>query len=99
MSNRQFQFNKGKVTERKLRDEHVLIPISSSVGNMNSLFHLNETAALIFEKAKEGTGEAAICEAVVQEFEVTPDQAAKDVDDLLNQLLEIGALLECETSS
>jgi hypothetical protein len=49
---------------------------------------LNSTASVIWKGAMEGLAPGEIAARVSKEFEVTKDEAAKDVDVLLKQFVE-----------
>jgi len=89
---RSFTAKPGAVAERRINDELLLVPIGSDIGKIDSLFTLNETAALVWEKAKTGAGEEDIQSALVEAFEVAPPEAERDVAEVLDQLVALGAL-------
>ena len=82
------------IVSRKIADEFILVPIRQNVGDLESIYTLNETAACIWElidgkiKVKEIKGK------LIEEFEVTPEEAEKDIVEHLMQLEEIKAIVE-----
>jgi hypothetical protein len=81
-----------RLVERKIRGDRILVPIAGAVEELDSLYTLNETAALIWDKACAGCDEAAILDAVVAEYEVAEEKARADVARVLNDLVAVGAL-------
>ncbi len=77
---------------RKIADEYILVPIRQNVGDLESIYTLNETAARIWELIDEKTKVREIIENMVGEFEVTPEEAEKDIMENLRQLEEIKAI-------
>ena len=82
------------IVSRKIADEFILVPIRQNVGDLESIYTLNETAARIWELIDGKTKVREIKERIVEEFEVTPEEAEKDLIEHLQQLEEIGAVVE-----
>lgn len=79
---------------RRIRGESILVPISSTMEALDSIISLNETAEFIRSKAALGLDDAAICEAVMAEYQTEADEAATDVKSVLAELTKLGALVE-----
>jgi hypothetical protein len=80
------------IVERKVRGEHLLVPIARSETALDSFFVLNETAQFIWTRAIAGRPEEDIAAALATEFKTTPAEAADDTRRVLDELLSIGAL-------
>ena len=79
---------------RKIADEFILVPIRQNVGDLESISTLNEVAARIWELIDGKMKVREIKDKIVEEFEVTPQQAEKDLIEYLHQLKEIEAIIE-----
>jgi hypothetical protein len=79
---------------RKIADEFILVPIRQNVGDLESISTLNEVAARIWELIDGKMKVREIKDKIVKEFEVTPQQAEKDLIEYLNQLEGIEAIIE-----
>ncbi len=79
---------------RKIADEFILVPIRQNVGDLESISTLNEVAARIWELIDGKMKVREIKDKIVEEFEVTPQQAEKDLIEYLQQLKEIEAIIE-----
>jgi hypothetical protein len=79
---------------RKIADEFILVPIRQNVGDLGSISTLNEVAARIWELIDGKMKVREIKDKIVEEFEVTPQQAEKDLIEYLHQLKEIEAIIE-----
>jgi hypothetical protein len=79
---------------RKIADEFILVPIRQNVGDLESICTLNEVAARIWELIDGKMKAREIKDKIVEEFEVTPKQAEKDLVEYLQQLEEIEAIIE-----
>ena len=82
------------IVSRKIADEFILVPIRQNVGDLESIYTLNETAARIWELIDGKIKVREIKERIVEEFEVTPEEAEKDITEHLRQLEEIKAITE-----
>ena len=79
---------------RKIADEFILVPIRQNVGDLESISTLNEVAARIWELIDGRMKVGEIKDKIVEEFEVTPQEAEKDLIEYLHQLKEIEAIIE-----
>jgi hypothetical protein len=78
-----------EIAARKLGEETIVIAAETS-----SVFTLNEQATVIWEAADGITPLRAIVEGkVCQEFDVTPEVAYRDAEELVTKLAEHGILL------
>ena len=82
------------IVSRKIADEFILVPIRQNVGDLESIYTLNETAARIWELIDGKLKVEEIKEKIVEEFEVTPEEAEKDIMEHLQQLEGIKAITE-----
>ncbi len=80
------------VVERRIRGEHVLVPIMGSLEQLDSIYTLNETAGLVFSRAAAGVELSHIAREIVQLYHVSAEQAQTDVDRVVRDLVHIGAL-------
>ena len=80
------------IVSRNIAGEMILVPIQSSVGDLESIYTLNETAARIWELLDGEHSLAAVLDVVVAEFEVERDEAERDLLELIAQLASIGAV-------
>lgn len=85
------------IVERRIRGEHVLVPIMGSLEKLDSIYTLNETAGLVFTRAAAGAEASTIADEIAHTYRVSPDQARSDVDRVLVDLVHIGALAVVET--
>jgi len=79
---------------RKIADEFILVPIRQNVGDLESISTLNEVAARIWELIDGNMKVSEIKDKIIEEFEVTPQQAEKDLIEYLQQLEGIEAIIE-----
>jgi len=82
------------IVSRRIADEFILVPIRQNVGDLESISTLNEVAARIWELIDGKKKVREIKDKIVEEFEVTPQQAEKDLIEYLKQLKKINAIEE-----
>jgi len=76
------------IAARVLGDETIIM---SSIDS--TLFSLNATATVIWQAADGKTPLARIIKNVCEEFDVAPERAWKDAEELIEKLVEHGILL------
>ena len=82
------------IVSRRIGDEYILVPIRQDVGDLESIYTLNETGALIWELIDGKIKVGEIKESLLEAFEVEPEEAEKDLIEHLQQLEGIKAILE-----
>ena len=80
------------IVSRKIADEFILVPIRQNVGDLESISTLNEVAARIWELIDGKMKVREIKNKIIEEFEVTTQQAEKDLIEYLKQLKKISAI-------
>ncbi|MEO8034510.1 MAG: PqqD family protein [Acidobacteriota bacterium] len=73
---------------RKVGDEAVIVPIRNRVGDLESVFTLNDVALAVWNLLDGERTTEAIAATIADEYEVTPAEAATDVEELMQRLLE-----------
>jgi hypothetical protein len=79
---------------REVCGERVVVGEGLETINFGKMISLNETAAVLWKKAAE-LGEFTteqLAEALTAEYEVSPEQARKDVETLTAQWTEVGLI-------
>jgi len=81
-------FNKNAaVVSRKIGGELFLVPVKGSLANMQRIFTLNPVAEYIWQELdKKDLNE--ICNGIVSGFEVSREEAERDISEFMNDLLE-----------
>ena len=75
--------------KREIAGETFLVPIGEGAKKFSGLFALNELGAFVWDKLPESESEEAIVDAVLEEYEVTREQAESDVAEYLGKLREM----------
>jgi hypothetical protein len=90
-----FQKNENFVF-RQIDDETILVPIKDNLGDMGSIYNLNEVGAFVWKHLNGQASLADIRQMILGTFEVSEREADIDLSDFVNQLKEIDAILPVE---
>lgn len=77
---------------RNIVDEYILMPTGDNIGKFKGTLLLNEVSAYIWEKLQNPVSRDDLLAAIISEYEVSEEIAAKDLDVLLTQLREFGVI-------
>ena len=83
------------IVSREIAGETILVPIRQNVGELESIYKLNETAARVWAPLDGRRSVREVREAMVDEFAVSAEEAEQDVIELLAQLGSVGAVVRC----
>jgi hypothetical protein len=84
------------IVSRRIGDEYILVPIRQDVGDLESIYTLNETGALIWELIDGKLKVGEIKESLLDAFEVEPEEAEKDLKEHLQPPQETVSQCLCE---
>lgn len=82
------------VVAREIAGEMLLVPIRNNLGDLESIYTLNETGAFIWSLMDGTRTLAEVCAAMQAEFEVGEEEAWADLLELVSELESIPALIE-----
>ena len=77
---------------RQIDDETILVPIKDSVGDLGSIYNLNEVAAFVWQHLDGKKTLENIKHMVTDEFEVSDPDAEQDLTEFVGQLEKIDAI-------
>ena len=80
------------IVSRRIEDEVILVPIRQNVADLESIYTLSEVGAYIWEQVDGRRTTAEILPLIVEGFEVTEEEAQKDLKEFIEQLSSIGAI-------
>ncbi len=83
---------KKELIKREIAGDTILVPVGKTILDSNGLFVLNELGAYIWEILPGAETEEEICKAILAEYEVSPEEAAKDVSDFLESLRQLNII-------
>ena len=83
---------KKKVIKREIAGDVLLVPVGKSVYDSNGLFILNETGNFLWDHLESCDHEAELVEKLLNEYDVSAEQASNDVQDFLSKLKEFNMI-------
>lgn len=83
---------KKELIKREIAGDTILVPVGKTVYDSNGLFALNELGAFIWNMLPQVESEAEICEAILAEYDVSAEEAAKDTAEFMTSLKEMGII-------
>lgn len=75
-----------KIVTRKTGNEYILVPVADNIADMDSVYTLNETGAFIWEHIDGKRNVREIIDSLVEEYDVDPDSASRDMADFLEKM-------------
>jgi len=89
--NRQYKRNES-IVSRKINNETILVPIKNNVADMGLIYGLNEVGALVWGHLDGTKRLTDIKEMIMEEFDVSSQEAEQDLCDFVNQLRDVDAI-------
>lgn len=83
---------KKELVKREIAGDIILIPVGKTVYENNGLFVLNELGNFIWDLLPDAPDAQAICQAVLDNYEVSEEEARSDVEEFLRKLKEMDIL-------
>ena len=77
---------KKELIKREIAGDTILVPVGKTVLDSNGLFVLNELGAFIWDLLPNAEDEESICKAILAEYDVSAEEAAKDVAEFMAML-------------
>ena len=81
-----------EIVTRNIAGETIIVPVKGRVGDMDSIYTLNEVGTLIWRLMDDGIPVNQMVDAVTEEYEVDAVEAERDVFDFLGSLEEAGLI-------
>ncbi len=80
---------KKELIKREIGGETILVPVGKTVYDSKGLFVINELGTFIWEMLPKAEKEEDILNAVLSEYDVSEEEAKKDLTEFLNSLREM----------
>lgn len=77
---------------RQVADTWVVMPLGQVSLDFNGMLTLNETGALLWQNLEKGADAEALTNALTAEYDVSAEEARKDVDAFLEKLKQAGCI-------
>lgn len=79
---------------REIAGEFILVPTGAAAAKFNGLITMNEVGKFIFQSLSEERTAQQMVSLLTAEYTVDAETARQDLDEFLQQLRQIGALVE-----
>ena len=83
---------KKELIKREIAGDTILVPVGSGVYDSNGLFALNELGSFIWDLLPKADGEEDILKAILDEYEVSREQAQEDLREFLDKLKQLNII-------
>lgn len=77
---------------REVAGDWLLVPVGRTTLDMNGMLTLNETGAFLWERLPDAENEAALVDAVLEEYEIDRSTAEADVAEFLGRLRALSVI-------
>jgi hypothetical protein len=71
---------------RQIGDDYVIVPVGKAALDFNGMITVNETGAFLWEQLVKGTSKEELLETLMETYEVTQEEAERDIDEFLDVL-------------
>ncbi|CVI70670.1 Coenzyme PQQ synthesis protein D (PqqD) [Clostridiales bacterium CHKCI001] len=79
---------------RKIGDQSIVVAIGEASKSFHGMLHLNDTGSFLWEQLEKEKTEEELIQVLLQEYEVSRDQAQQGVEKFLNSLREANCIEE-----
>ena len=79
---------------REVADERVAIPVGEAVRKFSGMISLNDSAAFLLQLLQTEQTPDTLLDAVLKEFEVSEDDARKDISEFLSAMDALDLLVD-----
>ena len=83
---------KGEFVLREIMDETIAIPVGNAALNFNGMICLNDVGKIIFAGLQANRAEEAILSEILETFDVSREEALRDLESYLSRLAECDLL-------
>ena len=77
---------------REVAGSWVVLPLAENILNFNGMLTLNGSGVLLWKALEAGADPDALVNLLTEEYEVSKQQAASDVDDFIQKLIQTGCI-------
>lgn len=78
---------------RQVADTWVVLPLKTDTVDFNGMIRLNGSGAMLWKCLEQGATREELVQALTSQYEVSREEAARDVDKFIETLNKVGCLL------
>jgi hypothetical protein len=80
------------IVTRDIAGETIIVPVRNNVGDLNSIYTLNEIGTMIWQLIDGQKNVSQIIKKICMAYDVSPEEAEKDTLEFLNSLEAAGLI-------
>ena len=73
---------------RQIGDDYIIVPVGKAAISFNGMITVNETGAFLWERLIKGTNKEELIHDMLEVYDVSREEAEKDICEFLNVLYE-----------
>ena len=73
---------------RQIGDDCIIVPVGKAAISFNGMITVNETGAFLWERLIKGTNKEELIHDMLEGYDVSREEAEKDICEFLNVLYE-----------
>ncbi len=81
-----------EIVTREIAGETVIVPVKGGVGDLNSIYTLNQSGTMVWDLLGAGRPVHEILSSVCTEYEVSREEAERDIQEFLDSLQTAGLI-------
>lgn len=81
-------------TLHQVADTWVVVPLNQETVDFSGMLMLNDSGVMLWKALEQGADPQTLTDVLTGEYDVTREQARKDVDEFLDTLRKTGCLME-----
>ena len=89
----QLYIRSDSVVSRVIAGETLIVPLRNGVGDLASIYSLNEVGSTIWEALRQQRNQTGIVELIRQKFEGDSDQIERDLKMFLSEMQSAGLVM------
>lgn len=78
---------------REVADTWVVMPLRTNVLDFSGMVRLNNSGAMLWKILEEGASRDELIQAMIERYDVSEEQAERDLDEFLGVLNKVGCLV------
>lgn len=78
---------------RQVVDVWIVLPLGDATVSFDGILKLNETGVFLWRKLEGGADRETLVQALTEEYDVSAERAAQDIDKFLAKLSSAGCLV------
>ena len=78
---------------RQVADTWVVLPLKTDTVDFNGMIRLNGSGAMLWKCLEQGATREELVQALTSQYDVSQEEAARDVDKFIETLNKVGCLL------